>query len=170
MKIFLIGMPGSGKTTLGKQLADLLKLTFIELDQKISESQGLPIRDIFIQKGEEHFRLLEAQSLRELSQSDHSFVMSCGGGAPCFSGNMDFINETGLSVFLNVSYQELADRLRNDPPMTRPLIKDLDQDNLSEALERRFGHRVDTYKQAGLEIQDDRLSLDKLAQLIEELT
>lgn len=163
-------MPGSGKTTLGKQLAGLLRLDFIELDQEISESQGLPIRDIFIQKGEGFFRSLEARLLRELSQSDHGFVMSCGGGTPCFSGNMDFINEIGLSVFLNVSYQELADRLKHAPAFVRPLIKGLDQDNLPEGLEKKFGYRLETYKRARLEIQDDRLTVQKLAQLVGEPT
>jgi len=81
MKIFLLGMPGAGKTTLGKQIAEILCVTFLELDQQIVEKEKLPIQDIFIQKGEDYFRQVESSLLKKLTLKHQDFVMSIGGGA-----------------------------------------------------------------------------------------
>ncbi len=87
MRIFLIGFMGSGKTTLGKELSKDLDLKFIDLDAYIENKIGMTIIDIFNNKGEEKFRIIEKECLIELSTEEH-IVIATGGGTPCFYNNM----------------------------------------------------------------------------------
>ena len=99
MKIFLIGLPGSGKSTIGKSLALELSYPFIDLDLDIEKAEGRTIKQIFKQMHEGYFRQLESKALKKYCQSQDSFVMATGGGAPCFFDNMEQINQAGKSVF-----------------------------------------------------------------------
>jgi shikimate kinase len=84
MKIYLIGLPGSGKTTLGKQLAAQLKIDFVDLDTEIEKSEKRAIAVIFKEAGEDYFRSSEATELRKWSRAQNNFVMATGGGARVF--------------------------------------------------------------------------------------
>ena len=119
MKIYLVGMPGSGKTTLGKKVAAELAMNFVDLDQEIETFTGQTIPQIFIEKGEQHFREIESRLLFEWASASQSFVMATGGGAPCFLNGMEVINKTGLSIFLDTPVKVLLDRLKekNDRPL-----------------------------------------------------
>src|SRR5687767_9394541 len=114
MKIFLIGMPGSGKTTLGRQLAEHLHVDFVDLDAEIERVEQKSISDIFREQGEEQFRLTEAKLLRDWAAASLPFVMSTGGGAPCFHKGIEVINEHGLSIFLDCTVDELIDRVKRN--------------------------------------------------------
>src|SRR5688572_8772700 len=111
MKIFLIGMPGSGKTTLGKELAAHLFIDFVDLDAEIEKTEQKSIAEIFSRQGESHFRLVEARLLREWAAGSASFVMATGGGAPCFHKGIETINEYGISIFLDCPVSTLIDRV-----------------------------------------------------------
>ncbi|HLT75501.1 MAG TPA: shikimate kinase [Ohtaekwangia sp.] len=137
MKIFLIGMPGSGKSTIGQKVADALSLAFIDLDKQIELREGKSIPEIFSGNGEDYFRETESAVLRELCAKDESYVMATGGGAPCFYNNIDVLNESGLTVFLDVDVNTLLERVSR--ATNRPLLSDKEgqQKRLQELYESR---------------------------------
>ena len=155
MKIFLIGMPGSGKTTLGKDLAAHLFVDFIDLDAEIENSERKSIPEIFAQQGEEYFRILEARLLREWAAKTGSFVMATGGGAPCFFQGIDTINQNGLSVFLDCPVSALLERVKKN--QERPLLITMDDAQLKEKLERIRTERLSCYRQAKIIIENPNL-------------
>ena len=120
-KIILIGYMASGKTTLGKKLANKLNIPFIDVDAKIEELEGCSISEIFLHKGEKGFRLLETDFLKTYSFTD-SFVLSTGGGMPCFNDNMKLLNTLGTTFYLKRPVKELVNRLVSAKEK-RPLIE-----------------------------------------------
>jgi shikimate kinase len=148
MKIFLIGMPGSGKTTLGKLLAEKLKLAFVDLDAEIEKTEGQSINQIFEKRKENFFREAESTMLKKFCSSGESFVMSTGGGAPCFHDNMVQMNKSGKTVFLDVPAKEIANRLEKTSLIERPLFARLAPDQLKDKIEFLRSQRINFYKQA----------------------
>ena len=146
MKIFLIGLPGSGKSTIGKSLALELAFPFIDLDTEIEKQEGRTIKQIFKQMHEGYFRQLESKALKKYCQSADSFVMATGGGAPCFHQGIDIINQTGLSVFLDVSIDTLLKRLHANTD--RPLLNVIDAKDKDEKLLALRTSRLSCYQQA----------------------
>lgn len=157
MKIFLIGMPGSGKTTLGKALASHLMVDFIDLDAEIEKSEQKIIAEIFREKGEDHFRLLEARLLREWAASSHSFVMATGGGAPCFHDGMEVINQYGISIFLDFPVSVLIERVKNN--QERPLLLTPNEEELKAKLERMRSERLNCYRKAKIVVENPTIDL-----------
>jgi|JI10StandDraft_1071094.scaffolds.fasta_scaffold01539_15 shikimate kinase len=148
MKIFLIGLPGCGKSTVGKQLARHLNVSFIDLDQEIEKSVGLPVREIFKKYGESFFRKQESETLGTLSETETDFVMATGGGAPVFHDNMKFMNATGKTVFLDVPTREITNRILQSNKEERPLLASLAPDELKDKIEFLRSQRISFYSQA----------------------
>lgn len=126
--IFLVGYMCSGKSTLGPEVARLLGREFIDLDDYIEAQQGCTIVDLFARVGEAKFRVIETAALHEVATRDNA-VISCGGGTPCHSGNMDYINEHGTSVWLHTSAERIIARLclpehRSKRPATATLTNE----------------------------------------------
>src|SRR6478735_10871469 len=121
MKLFLIGLPGSGKSTIGEALANRLKMEFVDLDKKIEAREGKIVPEIFAAHGEDYFRRIEAALLREWASAAGDFVMSTGGGTPCFFDGIKVINDNGLSIFLDEHVDVIIARLENNAH--RPLLK-----------------------------------------------
>lgn len=165
MLIFLIGLPGSGKTTLGKQLAKKLGYTFSDLDEYIVKTYGASIEEIFTQKGEATFRQYESLSLKSFNKESNTIV-STGGGAPCFFDNMEWMNENGLSVFLNPPITELAKRLSASDNSHRPMLKGKDHAQLLSFLENKFKERAPFYSQSKLIIEKANPSVTDLLEKI----
>lgn len=132
MKIYLIGMPGSGKSTIGRPLAESLNIPFFDLDDIIEKEEGLLVREIFTQKGEDFFRELERSCLHKISNDFSDFVLSTGGGTPCYFNNMEYMKQSGKIVFLDIQIADLAVRLQKEGLKKRPLLKDY---NTLESLE-----------------------------------
>ncbi|MGC1242293.1 MAG: shikimate kinase [Chryseosolibacter sp.] len=162
MKIFLIGMPGSGKTTLGKELASHLMVDFVDLDAEIERSEQKIIAEIFREQGEEYFRLLEARLLREWAASSRAFVMATGGGAPCFHDGMGIINQYGVSIFLDFPVTVLMERVKNN--QERPLLLTANESELTAKLERMRTDRLDCYRSAKIVLENP--TIDTLLQRI----
>ncbi|WPQ62143.1 shikimate kinase [Chitinophaga sancti] len=159
MKIFLLGFMGAGKSYWGKQLAEHLELPFYDLDDVIVESEEMSISDIFANKGEDYFRAKESFWLRELSEGEH-FVISCGGGVPCFQDNMDVMNERGTTIWLNPELSLIVDRLKRKKSK-RPLIADLPDDEIMAFVEKKLAERQPFYQQAQITIaESDNVTLD----------
>jgi shikimate kinase len=156
MKIYLIGMPGSGKSTLGRKLARELLVEFVDLDNEIEMKEGKSVREIFSGNGEEYFRLAESRMLADWSVSPTSFVMATGGGTPCFFNGIQVINETGLSIFLDVPMSQLLMRL--EKKTDRPLLRSSDEEEMEDKLNRLRSARRAIYEQAHITIENPDLS------------
>lgn len=155
--IYLIGFMGSGKSTVGKDLASILGWSFTDLDKEVEQSAGKTIREIFSHNGEDYFRNLETQVLRNLEiNSDR--VISTGGGTPCHSGNMDFMLENGLTIYLKMTPYELRNRLSGTAG-ERPLIKDLDQVQLLSFIEERLLVRSKWYERSEMTVDGNLLDI-----------
>ncbi|MEN9888913.1 MAG: Shikimate kinase 1 [Pseudomonadota bacterium] len=120
LNIVFVGLPGSGKTTIGRQLARRLGLPFLDSDQVIEQRLGCSIRAYFEREGEEAFRDLEQQVLDELSQQ-HQGVLSTGGGAVLREANRRHLHERGHVIYLRSSPEDVYRRLRHDT--VRPLLQ-----------------------------------------------
>jgi shikimate kinase len=118
--VFLVGLPGSGKTTVGKQLARRLGLTFIDSDHAIENRLGCTIREYFEREGEVAFRDVEQAMIDELTQR-RGIVLSTGGGSVLREANREVLNTRGWVVYLKSSPATIYRRLKHD--QTRPLLQ-----------------------------------------------
>ena len=167
MKIFLIGLPGSGKTTLGRQLSEKLNLSFVDLDLEIEKQEGKTVQEIFARKKENYFREMESKTLKSFCSSKSDFVMATGGGAPCFFDNMPIMNQSGKTIFLDVPASEIARRLQKTELIERPLFSKLSDDQLKDKIEWLRSQRISFYKQAG-HVISNLVSLEELVTLVRE--
>ena len=146
MRYFLIGYMGSGKTYWAKQWSAAYGLKCFDLDAEIEQRQGKSISLIFKEEGEDAFRKIEKEVLKTFLHLDN-FIMSCGGGTPCFHNNMNRMNKHGVTIYLKSTIDELVQRLATEKE-TRPLIKDVADDVLHEFIEQRLEQRITCYSQA----------------------
>lgn len=144
-KIYLLGLPGAGKTTTGKWLAAKLGWSFIDLDDLIAKKAGKSIQDIFSELGEDAFRKMEAVALTE-TFSLRQCVVSCGGGTPAYEDNMERMSRNGLTVFLNTEIDEIENRLREQKG--RPLLETESNDGIRNKLEKLAEIRRPYYSRA----------------------
>ncbi|MEI7964007.1 MAG: shikimate kinase [Chitinophagaceae bacterium] len=159
MKIFLIGFMGSGKTHWGRIWADHHGMAFTDLDALIEQAQHQTISAIFEEKGEAHFRELEAATLRSLT--DTAGIIACGGGAACFHNNMPWMNEHGICVYLSASPQQLLDQVMGEREQ-RPLIRKLNKAELLFFIEQKLKEREPFYKQAEISLPIESLTIQSL--------
>lgn len=163
MKIFLIGFMGSGKSYWGRKLSEKLRLPFFDLDEQIESHEGKSISQIFAEKGEEYFRLLEKDTMHIISESHDSFIMATGGGTPCYFNNIEFMNKAGTVVWINTPVDLLFERLLKEKNK-RPLIKNLNDDQLRGFIIKKFSDRKIYYEQADMVIDEDEKSLEKIVE------
>ncbi len=159
-RIFLIGFMGTGKSHWGRQWADLHGMSFIDVDELIETAEGQSVVDIFEKAGEEYFRVKEASILRDQLQQQHCLV-SCGGGAPCFYDNMDWMNENGITIYLSASPAYILKNVM-DEKEKRPLIKNVNEAELLFFIEQKLKERTPFYCKAKMTLDAETLTVHSL--------
>ncbi len=147
-RIYLIGLPGSGKSTLGKGLAQKLGWDFLDTDQIIEQQEGLSVSAIFRQKGESVFRTIEAQMLKHCA-TRLNVVVATGGGAAAHPGNIELMLDTGLTLWLNPEPSEIAWRL-GAHAQQRPLFQGINASEIPVKLSELLEGRRTFYQKAHL--------------------
>ena len=160
MKIYLNGFMGAGKTHWGRIISQRLSIPFFDLDEQIIKADGRSINDIFAEDGEEAFRVREKEVLHTLTENHGSFIMACGGGSPCYFNNIEFMNDAGLTVWINTPAAILFSRLIKERE-NRPLLKELTEDQLRGFIHKKFSDRKIYYQQCQVMIDDEEISVEK---------
>jgi len=167
MRIYLVGYMGCGKSTIGRKVAEILGINFVDLDKYIEERYFKSVPAIFAEEGEERFREKERISLLEVSQFEN-VVVGTGGGAPCFFDNMDVMNNNGVTVYIAPDTEILATRLLKSKT-ERPLIVGKSREELISFINTLLLKRAPFYEKAKIIIRgennlDPQLVIDKISQ------
>lgn len=147
MKYFLVGYMACGKTRRGKVMAEESGIRFIDLDAYIVDRERRTIPEIFSKEGEQGFRKLETRYLQEVCEFYEDFVLSTGGGTPCFNGNMDYMNSQGKTIFLNTDLEVIVERLIRGKHK-RPMVSQLNDGEIREFVCKHLEERLPYYQQA----------------------
>ena len=158
--IVLCGFMGSGKTVVGKELAKILGVKFVDTDELIEEEQGVAIKAIFAAHGEDYFRDLEYEMCKKVAEMN-GVVVSTGGGAMTFKRNVDAIKEGSKVVFLDASFDVICDRIGDST--TRPLFQD------KEEAKKLYDERKDKYLSAADYVINGDMGARKTAMQIAEI-
>ena len=142
-KIFIVGMPGSGKSTMAKYLSSETSFKYLDLDEEIELKSNKSVSEIFEIDGEESFRILEKEILSEIIQKKEKFILATGGGTPSYDDNMKKMNENGITIFLNTSLEILIERISRKTK--RPLFNST---NVKEKVSKIFDERIKFYIQS----------------------
>jgi shikimate kinase len=155
---------GCGKSTLGKRLAKYLNLEFVDMDHYIEMRNHKSVPQIFAEEGEVEFRKKERKALEELSEFS-DIVIATGGGAPCFFDNIDLMNQTGATIYMNIDPAILADRLIHSKT-ERPLIKGKSKEELIVFIDEMLAKRLPFYSQAKYEITEPDIDLETIEEMV----
>jgi len=168
MKIYLVGYMGCGKSTIGRKVAELLGISFVDLDKYIEERYFKSVPAIFAEEGENGFREKERISLLEVSQFEN-VVVGTGGGTPCFFDNMEVMNNNGITIYIAPDTDVLATRLIKSRT-ERPLIAGKSRDDLISFINDALLKRAPFYEKSKIIIRgennlDTQLVVDKIREL-----
>ena len=166
MKIFLIGMMGSGKSFWTKKLSKKIKSGGYDLDFLIESHEEKTIAEIFAEDSEDYFRRSEAKILRWFGEKK-TFVLATGGGTPCFHDNMDWMNKNGITIWIDESIDQLIERLKPEKAH-RPLIQKLSDEELHSFLTAKLVERFPFYQRATYRLQGKDISDAGFAKIIKE--
>jgi shikimate kinase len=160
--IVLIGFMGSGKTTLGKWIAENQGYIFVDTDELIEAKEDRTINEIFATDGEEYFRNLETEVIGKLAEDDRKLVISVGGGLPLREENRKLMRRAGRVVYLNTGVDELERRLKGDT--TRPLLAGSDlRGKITDLMEKREKLYIDA---ADVVVDTEKRTLEEIYHLI----
>jgi shikimate kinase len=161
--IVLTGFMGTGKTTIGQALAQMLHMKLVDVDEEIESAQGMTINDIFKTYGEQHFRDIETAMIKKISR-EKNLVISTGGGAVLREENMQALKEKGIVFCLNASVETILERTGSS--QDRPLLK---VENPKEKISELLAYRKPFYEKAGIMIDTDGKSPLLIAEEIMEI-
>jgi shikimate kinase len=158
--VVLMGFMGSGKSTLGKQLASIMGWSFTDLDRSIENQEKRSIPQIFEQEGEPAFRKLESALLKKNLEKKNC-IIAIGGGAPCQPGNIELIREKSVSVYLKVSIPQLVSRLASSAT-PRPLLKGKSAPEIRIFITELLKAREPYYNQADIILESDEITAGRI--------
>jgi len=164
MKYFLVGFMGCGKTTWSRKLAAKLGYEFIDLDHVLEAKAGMSIAEYFSSFGEDSFRKLESEVLKQ-TEYPENVVVSTGGGLPCFFDHMQWMNTHGQTLYIKLSPKTLADRLTNSKTV-RPVLQGKQGDELVEFITGKLAERESFYLQAAHIVEGIDMSVEKLEEAL----
>lgn len=168
-KIVLLGYMGSGKSVVARLLAKILDLPYLDLDAIIEKKEDATITQIFDSQGEIKFRKLEHETFKQLMQNEDSFVLSLGGGTPCYANNHEFLNGSAVaSVYLKAAIATLQDRLIQEKSQ-RPLIANMQPEEMKDFIAKSLFERSYYYNQAKFSIHTDNKTPEEIANEIKSL-
>ncbi len=165
MSVFLIGYMGSGKSTIGNRLSEIMRIPFIDLDSVIEQNIGIKIHNMFREKGEHCFREQEHAILTSLNL-DKKSIVAAGGGTPCFFDNHNFMKKMGSTVYLKVTPSELCKRLKLDNK--RPLLFN-NKLNLKDFIDQQLLEREIYYQMSDYVIESDDISINQVYELVNKI-
>lgn len=168
-KVILIGYMGSGKSVVAQKLSQKIDFEYLELDKLIEEKENKSIAEIFKSKGELYFRKVENQLFKEVLSNKNDFVISTGGGTPCYFDNHVLLNsEDCIAVYLKASIETLYNRLLDEKDK-RPLISELNASEMKEFIAKHLFERSYFYNQATYKVNVDDKNVDEIVLEIENL-
>ncbi len=167
MNLFLIGLPGSGKSTLGRELAIALNLKMVDTDVEIVAVEGKAIEEIFRNSGEEYFRKLEQSVLHQLLEKDNQLI-STGGGMPCFYDNMEHMNRKGVTLFIDVPVKNLHQRLIGQRGQKRPMLEGKTDLEVLDFLKLKYTERFPFYSKALITIKGSNIKIPEIIVTLKE--
>lgn len=165
MKIFITGYMGAGKSSTGRKVARRLGYEFIDMDDEFESAHGVRLPEYLLKKGEDLFREKERRLLEEICSRKGDFVISTGGGTPCFYDNMELINRSGISVYLDMHPKSLAVRLE-EAKDERPLLKGLGGERLIDKIRAHLEERKPFYEKAHMTVKGESLKFEELLEKI----
>lgn len=172
---------GSGKSYYADKIASVMGIPHVDLDDAIEEDQGMSISEIFAQQGETEFRRLEAFMLRNKvavlsadeddsvssgSLRNYTGLIACGGGTPCFHDNIQWMNDHGLTIWINPPIEVLKARLKTEQTK-RPLIAELNEVELNHFVEKRLQSREKYYAQATIQVTNPSMPIEQIIKKIQ---
>lgn len=171
-KIFLIGYMGCGKSSLGRKLAKVGGMEFMDMDSIIEQREGASISDIFHYQGEEYFRDAERALIEELGTAEGDMVISTGGGAPAWQNNMELMNSLGATIYLRRTAQQIASRLSPHGRQKRPKLRGLNDEELVAFMTTNMAEREPFYSKAKYCVdcaeRSDAELIDYILQIVKE--
>ena len=165
-KIFLIGMPGAGKTYWSNILKKKLKLPVYDLDYVIEVMDDRSIPEIFDEEGEDYFRKAETKMLHLFSEKKQ-FILATGGGTPCHSNNIQWMNNNGITIWINEPLEVLCERIENDTDH-RPLLNSLKGEELKRILEEKLQERSSYYEMASYKLCNTNITESNFMEIIKQ--
>jgi shikimate kinase len=161
-KVSLIGMMGTGKTTVGLELSKKLGVQFCDLDEEIEAQEKRKISEIFEKNGEAYFRDIENNLLKQKISVENAIVLSCGGGAFLSEENRNILLENSIVIWLTASAENIFKRLKGDD--SRPLLNDFSLEKIKELITLR----TESYKKAHFEIATDSGNIEEICEKIKK--
>ncbi|MES2543715.1 MAG: shikimate kinase [Bacteroidota bacterium] len=168
-KIILLGYMGCGKSTIAKMLSEKIEIPYLDLDNRIEGNANTTITNLFKEKGEIYFRKLEHKTFIDLMQNPETFILSLGGGTPCYANNHELLKgENTVSLYLNASVDTLYNRLISEKE-NRPLVADKTDYELKEFIAKQLFERSFYYHQADYKVNVDGKSAKDIVLEIEKI-